>query len=922
MTVLASSARAGFRVPGFVAALLFVCAATGRPAPAAAADTATVASAATAAASAAGAPASTTLPPAATPTRVASSAVAASSPASSLASSSASAATPANAAAAWSWTAARRADAPDSSSVSNAVSNSGSNVAGTAAAHGPHAPHTAPDAGAGAPSAPTTPTAATPAAAGASASMAAAPTPAATDTLVCMPDGGGPHRPAIGLVLSGGGARGYAHLGVLKVLEANRIPVDCIAATSMGAVVGGLYAIGMTAQDMQRRLSQVNLADIAFDVTERSDLPQKKREDERLYIDSLTIGFDSKGFKAPVGLVQGNRLQALLANWTAAVPTNQPFDRLPIPFRAIATDLQTGQKVVLDHGSLPLAIRASMALPGLFSPAEIDGRALVDGGLVGNLPVDAARAMGADVVIAVDIGSPLRPLDALASPADVMQQMIGILIRQNVAEQRKQLTANDILLQPDLGKQTFTDFQNANQAIAAGEAAAVAALPRLARYALSPEQYEAYRAAHARPQQPIRITSIEIRTNGASVPKQIVRNALRVKPGDVYDPQAVSADLLSLTTSGNFENVTQQIINEGDEHRLVIDAQEKYWGPNFLLFGLGMSSSSTDEGGFRLHLGYRRPWLTPSGLEFRADTTLGSDMQSVHVELRQPLSNKTGYYVAPYADYKRRFTNLYDSDTDIKITQYRFQTSRVGLDLGLPLARLGDFRIGLAYTHLTASPTYNVPLNWFLPDDAPSPGTLFPSAYGHQISARARLVIDQLDDPTFPRKGYFVEARVERSLSKSNDTFFDSDASFTDVYGRLMVAQRFGRHSVNISVEAGKSFGGTNFGNPLGYTLGGFQHLSAYAADQLSGNALLYGQVTYMNQLATFNASPIKALYVGASAEVGNVWTPDTRIGSGSLKQSYTFFTSLTTAFGPVYFGVALAPGGRRNIYFQLGRTY
>ncbi|MBD2941131.1 hypothetical protein G5C41_31020, partial [Burkholderia pseudomallei] len=213
MTVLASSARAGFRVPGFVAALLFVCAATGRPAPATAADTATVASAVTAAASAAGAPASTTLPPAATPTRVASSAVAASSSASSPASASASAATPANAAAAWSWT----------------------------AAHGPHAPHTAPDAGAGAPSAPTTPTAATPAAAGASASTAAAPTPAATDTLVCMPDGGGPHRPAIGLVLSGGGARGYAHLGVLKVLEANRIPVDCIAATSMGAVVGGLY---------------------------------------------------------------------------------------------------------------------------------------------------------------------------------------------------------------------------------------------------------------------------------------------------------------------------------------------------------------------------------------------------------------------------------------------------------------------------------------------------------------------------------------------------------------------------------------------------------------------------------------------------------------------------------------------------------
>ncbi|WP_082251513.1 patatin-like phospholipase family protein [Burkholderia pseudomallei] len=754
--------------------------------------------------------------------------------------------------------------------------------------------------------------------------------PAVKPDRICKFADGEAGQPAIGLVLSGGGARGYAHLGVLKVLEANRIPVDCIAATSMGAVVGGLYATGMTAQDMQRRLSQVNLADIAFDVTERSDLPQKKREDERLYIDSLTIGFDSKGFKAPVGLVQGNRLQALLANWTAAVPTNQPFDRLPIPFRAIATDLQTGQKVVLDHGSLPLAVRASMALPGLFSPAEIDGRALVDGGLVGNLPVDAARAMGADVVIAVDIGSPLRPLDALASPADVMQQMIGILIRQNVAEQRKQLTANDILLQPDLGKQTFTDFQNANQAIAAGEAAAVAALPRLARYALSPEQYEAYRAAHARPQQPIRITSIEIRTNGASVPKQIVRNALHVKPGDVYDPQAVSADLLSLTTSGNFENVTQQIINEGDEHRLVIDAQEKYWGPNFLLFGLGMSSSSTDEGGFRLHLGYRRPWLTPSGLEFRADTTLGSDMQSVHVELRQPLSNKTGYYVAPYADYKRRFANLYDSDT--KITQYRFQTTRVGLDLGLPLARLGDFRVGLAYARSTGSPTYNLPIDNRQTDDGDQTtlGSLqqFPSFAAYALTARARLVIDQLDDPLFPRKGYFAEFRIERSLSShasfSIPAYADAIGSgrtpYTEVYGKAMFAQQFGRHSSSATIEAGKSFGGTNFGNPLSYTLGGFQHLSAYAADQLSGDALLYGQVTYMNQLATFNASPIKALYVGASAEVGNVWSLDST--SGPLKQSYTFFTSLITSFGPLYVGVALAPGGRRNLYFQLGRTY
>ncbi|HDR9153532.1 TPA: patatin-like phospholipase family protein, partial [Burkholderia vietnamiensis] len=187
------------------------------------------------------------------------------------------------------------------------------------------------------------------------AAVAAAAAPAPTPS--CTADGGPAGRPPVGLVLSGGGARGYAHLGVLKVLEDNRIPIDCIAATSMGAVVGGLYASGMAADEMRKRLSEVNLTDIAFDVTDRADLPQSSREDERLYINSLTLGFGKKGVKAPVGLVQGNRLQALLADWTAAVPTNQPFDRLPIPYRAVATDLQTGQMVVLDRGSLPLAIR-------------------------------------------------------------------------------------------------------------------------------------------------------------------------------------------------------------------------------------------------------------------------------------------------------------------------------------------------------------------------------------------------------------------------------------------------------------------------------------------------------------------------------------------------------------------------------------
>jgi NTE family protein len=724
---------------------------------------------------------------------------------------------------------------------------------------------------------------------------------------VCKVAGDSTPRPSVGLVLSGGGARGYAHLGVLAVLEENHIPVDCISGTSMGAVVGGLYASGMRAADMEKRLDKVNLADIAFDVNERSELPQSAREDERLYVGSL--GFGTNGVKLPVGLVQGNRLQALLQDWTSRVPSNQSFDQLPIPYRAVATNLRTGQKVILDHGSLPQAIRASMALPGLFAPTEIDGRTLVDGGLVSNLPIETARDMGADVVIAVDIGSPLRPLNTLSSPADVMQQTIGILIHQNVTRQRAQLVANDVLIEPSLGSLSFTDFANAHEAIEAGAAAARAALPELRHLALSTEAYARYRAAHVSPPAvPIHLTSVVVESSG-EVPPQSILDHLHVKPGDLYDPAKVNQDLQALATSGDFESVTQQLITDGDERRLIIDAREKSWGPNFLLFGLGMSSSSQDQGGFRVNLGYRRPWLTPSGLEWRVDSILGSDLLSFHTELRQPLSPAFGYYVAPYAEFERRFANMYDNDTGLRLNQYHIQTERAGFDFGVPLGRLGDFRIGLAYAHAYGSPVYN----GF--DDVDINSLAYPDFRGQQITARARLVIDQLDDPLFPRKGYFTELRAEHSL-------VGGGGQFTELYGKAIAAASLGRHSVNASVEAGSDLNGTNVVNPLGFTLGGFQHLSAYAADQLSGESLLYAQVTYLNQLMVFNTAPLRGLFAGVSLEAGNVWQRGVSFGSGPLKRSVTFFSSVTSSFGPLYVGIAFAPGGRRNIYFQLGHTY
>jgi NTE family protein len=243
-------------------------------------------------------------------------------------------------------------------------------------------------------------------------------------------------RPRIGLVLSGGGARGYAHIGVLKALEQMHVPIDCIAATSMGAVVGGLYASGIPANELDTRLSQINLSDIVFDRNERAHLPQTLREDSFEYPIGLSVGYGDGKVKLPGGLVQGNRLLALLQDWTAPWPGDIDFDKLPIPFRTIATDLSSGAPVVLEKGSLPRAIRASAAVPGLFAPFKVDGRTLVDGGLVSNLPVQMARDMGADIVIAVNVASPLDDPSNLDSPAAVTQQMVTILMNQNLAAQK------------------------------------------------------------------------------------------------------------------------------------------------------------------------------------------------------------------------------------------------------------------------------------------------------------------------------------------------------------------------------------------------------------------------------------------------------------------------------------------------------
>ncbi|MCO5398255.1 patatin-like phospholipase family protein [Ralstonia soli] len=737
-------------------------------------------------------------------------------------------------------------------------------------------------------------------------------------------------RPRIGLVLSGGGARGYAHIGVLRMLERMRVPVDVIAGTSMGAVVGGLYASGLRADELEARLSQVNLSDIAFDRNERAKLPQSLREDDFQYPIGLSAGYADGNLRLPAGLVQGNRLLALLKNWTAQWPDNISFASLPIPFKAMATDLATGDAVVLDHGSLPMAMRASMAVPGLFAPIEVEGRTLVDGGLVSNLPVQLARDMGADVIVAVNIGTDLqRPAD-LASPAAVTQQMITILVGQNVRAQKALLRGQDVLIEPQLSELSFTDFAKGPQGVLQGEKAAEGAMAKLAALSLSPQAYATYRAAHT-PHgvlaEGARIDVIDVTTSGR-VPVARVRQMLNVHEGDTYNAEALNRDLSALSTTGDFESVTQRLVDENGVHVLKIDAHEKSWGNQFFLFGMGMSTNFDGRGAFNVNLGHRYPWLTQNGLEWRNDIVLGSNRASLHTELRQPLWQAQGFYVAPYAEYSRRRSDFYTDDQaptrDSKpFNNLTIETARSGVDLGIPLGRKGELRLGANYVTKKATFNYLV-----LETDAsgnPVNVTSLPDLRVSQPAFRAQLTLDQLDDPLFPRSGYYLFSSVEAG-------FGSQEKKYNTAQAKGLWATSYGRHTFNVALEGAGQFGansptrenGGNSGSGAneGFFLGGFQHLSAYAQDQFNGQYLLYGRLTYLYDLRIDDLLGLRAPVVGLSAEAGNVWQLRNNFGSGGYLKSGSVFVGGNSPIGPLYFGFAAAPQGVWNFYLQLGRVF
>jgi NTE family protein len=711
-------------------------------------------------------------------------------------------------------------------------------------------------------------------------------------------------RPKIGLVLSGGGARGITHVGVLKVLEQLRIPIDYIAATSMGAIVGGLYASGMSPAEMEKQITTVSWPTLLSDSPPRRDVGFRTKEEDAKFPLSFEIGFREGQFRGFKGALSGSNLELFLHELTRPVDNVPTFDQLPIPFRALATDMVSGREVVFDRGPIYKAMRASMSVPGMFSPAEIDGRILGDGGLVNNLPVDIVRAMGADIVIAVNIGTPLMSRDQLSSAVGYTAQMVNILTEQNVRAQLAMLRPGDILISPDLGELTFVDFTKAPQFIALGEKAAEGAREKLATLSDSQSTYLAFQSSLLVPAEnmPKVLDFVKIEGTHFANPA-VLEDQMATQPGKPFSMKALENDLSRLYGRGDFEQIDYRLVQEKHEQGLIIDVTEKSWGPNYLRFGLALTTDLQGDTTFDLLLGHKRVWVNSLGAEWINEIALGT-VNRYATEFYQPLTVGNFVFASAHGLIQRAPEYVFQGNQ--RLAEYSVLTETAGLDFGTPLSTFGEIRLGYLWTHQRGNPTIAVPG--------------FPAATSTESGARALLRWDSLDNPWFPRKGLKLIGEV---FAGSNHQSAQDIADYTSngQRGSLYANTGFSvapNDFLNVAVRGGAIHRErTDIINNL--TLGGFLNLSGLRTDQLDGKYLALGRVVYYHQLGNL---PVigRGIFAGGSVEAGNVWQQRNDVSASGLITAGSVFVAADTWIGPFYFAYGRASGGQSSFYLYLGR--
>jgi NTE family protein len=707
--------------------------------------------------------------------------------------------------------------------------------------------------------------------------------------------------PRLALVLSGGGARGAAHIGVLRVLEAQHIVPDLVVGTSMGSIVGGLYAAGWSPDEIETLLKSVNWNQVFSDGVTREEKSFRRKQDDRPQMIASKIRF--KGMKPyiPPGVLGGQSLELLLRALEIQSTGESDFDRLPIPYRAVAMDIGTGEAVVIGAGSLATAMRASMSIPGAFPPVDYNGRKLVDGGAAANLPVGIAQSLGATHVIAVDITSPLTTEgEEFSDFFKVFSHLNSILTVANRVQDTARLREGDVLIRPELGDITFLAFDRAAEAVAIGESAAQAEVEALRSFAADDATWRAFRSRHhTRPDAETVIDRIRVE-NTSRVADQVIREALTLPVGQKANDELLRPALLKLYNLDYFGVIRTGLEIAPDGSReLVIDTPPPPYGRSRMQFGLSFAGDMRGDSQYAVSVRHQLLAANRLGGEWENVLQFGNT-GVIQSSFYQPLDYGMKWFVQPLVGYRRDRQDLW---VDGKaIAEYRASRLEGRVDAGRVLGSWGDLRAGVYFADARFENQVGL--------------SGFPDLNEDRGAAEVNFRVDTESARVFPRAGETLLLRYTKSARS-----LGSDERFEQVYGCGAYAFSFGENTVRPQLEYGENLTEVHSVFSL-FPLGGLMHMSGLATNELLGEKVAFGEINYYRRLKKLDMAGIHVrVYVGATLEAGNVYDRDEPVTADSLKTGWSAFVGADTPIGPAYVAYG-STDGRSRVYLVIGDRF
>ena len=703
-------------------------------------------------------------------------------------------------------------------------------------------------------------------------------------------------RPKIGIAFAGGGARGGAHVGVLKVLEEMRIPVDYVAGTSIGSIIAGLYATGLSPDEMEKILKETDWDAAVTDDPPRKEISYRRKEDDDLYYIKAELGFSHGKLVLPMGVLAGEKLGILLRKFTLPFSEVRDFDRFPIPYRAVAADLATGNPVVLSKGDIARCMRASMAIAGFFSPVELDGKLLTDGGAARNLPVDVVRAMGADIVIAIDISTPLEPQEKLTNLFAITNQTIGFLTRLNVIRSIETLGPRDILIAPDLEGIGTTNFAQFPLGIPRGTAAAEKAAEALRALSVSEEEYALFLKKQRYPHPTPNVDAVKVLPMPGVDPRVVEARIDYTKKGPV-DWNEVDRTLGNIYELNDFSTVDFRIIPVDGVSTLVIEPRPRTPAPTRVRFGLLLNTDFSGSSAFALRASINKTQMNALRGEWKTQIEVGlSDYLTT--QWYQPLDYAGRFFVMPAAGIQRQPFNLFIDQT--AIGRYLVDDVFVGLDGGISFGPLGQLAVGLRR-------------DWYKYKENISAFPV-PDSTQNQTALIARLNFDQRDQVAFPRSGW-----VANTQFTSAGSALGGDWSFNRLTAGGGWAKSLSEWTLLLSANGTTKIGKNQLPFVEAGFLGGFLNLSGLQPLELWGNYAAIGRIIVYKRLVQLPSLVGTGVYLGGSLESGNAWMTSSDIRWNNLRYAGSLFIGADTLLGPLYFSYGMADGGNHSFYLALG---